>query len=105
LLRPVYEQLVKPYAREFVIAKTESRSMLASMNDTIYCSKHYVCNTDYTVLELTDIASNILKSAIPRARPLEELAELIRRELPELARVEGWDERLRHRPADSASIF
>lgn len=105
LLREVYEQLVEPYAGEFVIAKTESRSMLASMNDTIYCSKHYVCDTDFTILELTDLASNIPKSAIPQIFPLDALADLIQREMPEFARVGGWDRRLRHRRSDGALSF
>ncbi|MBN2081496.1 hypothetical protein JW859_04720 [bacterium] len=105
LLREVYEQLVAPHAGELVIAKTESRVMLSSMNDTIYCSKHYVCNADFTILELTDKASNIPKSAISQVFPLYALADLIERELPEFARVGGWDRRLRRYAGGSTLHF
>ena len=97
-VKAAYDTLVKPYAAKPIFTKTESRSVLASMNDTIRFCKPAVCNYDLTVLDLTDMASCVLKTSIPSWFPLTELAGLIRQHMPEFAQTEGWDVHLRRRP-------
>ncbi len=74
----LYDEEIAPHTGNIVLAKTQSKSVLASMNDHIICSKIQVTYNGRSATELADIANRTPCGPIGYRYPLEAIVQLPR---------------------------
>ena len=75
-LELIYQRCIMPYTGSVMLAKTEDRSALGSMNDMVNMSKFHLGDPDVSPYELTGQLNRTPFSAIDFSYPLEAFAQL-----------------------------
>ena len=68
-MKLIYERCIAPYLGSVVLAATDSRSVLGSMNDMVNCSKVLLDRFDYAACDLAGQLNSIPYSAVKYESP------------------------------------